>query len=95
MREDPDIEGRINDLVMDFKKNITTEEWENLSVIILGSHMARHGNIFSQYFGKVLDTRITSGKRIIFAESLNMKQSINLLSTHLIDLGAGAAFWNK
>lgn len=81
--------------MQEFKRNITAEEWDKLKVVIRGSHMARHGSIFMQYFGTVLDTRVSSGQRVVFAEGLDTKGAMDLLGTHVIDGSAGDYFWNR
>ena len=77
--------------MQEFKRNITAEEWDKLKVVIRGSHMARHRSIFMQYFGTVLDTRVSSGKRVVFAEGLDTKGAMDLLGTHGIDGSAGGS----
>ena len=86
---------RCDEIIQEFKNNITTQEWDNLRVVILGSHMARHGELFVQYFGKALDTRVSTGERIIYAESLDTEGAMDLLGTHIIDGSVGQYFWNR
>lgn len=48
-----------------------------------------------QYFSRLLETPITSGLRVIYAEHVaDEAEAIDLLATHLVDFTAGAAFWN-
>ena len=74
-------------------KGLSQQEWQGLRVVIIGSHMAREGEVSQQYFCRLLDEP-REGARVIYAEGLwRDKEAMDLLATHLVDLGAGAAFF--
>jgi hypothetical protein len=78
-----------------FRKGMDAGDWTALRVVIIGSHMAREGEVASQYFARLLGEP-GEGERIIFAESLwQPKDALDLLATHRVDLGAGAAFFGE
>jgi len=75
------------------RKGLSPHEWNRLRVVIIGSHMAREGEVSQQYFCRLLDEP-REGARVIYAEGLwQDKDAMDLLATHLVDLGAGAAFF--
>jgi hypothetical protein len=76
-----------------YRKGMDAADWEALRVVILGSHMARDGEVTLQYFCRLL-AEPGEGGRIIYAESLwQPRDAMDLLATHLVDQGAGAAFF--
>jgi hypothetical protein len=77
-----------------FRKGLAPGEWDALQVVVIGSHMAREGEVAMQYFSRLL-AEPEEGHRIIFAESLwQPKDALDLLATHRVDLGEGAAFFH-
>jgi len=72
----------------------TSEQWERFWVVVETSHMARHGELFLQYFNALLGTRFGSGERVIAAENTNAEQSFKLVGTHLVDFSVGKVFFN-
>jgi hypothetical protein len=78
-----------------FRKGMDAGDWDALRVVIIGSHMAREGEVATQYFTRLLGEP-GEGERIIFAESLwQPRDALDLLATHRVDLGAGAAFFGE
>jgi hypothetical protein len=74
-------------------KGLSARDWNGLKVVIIGSHMAREGEVSQQYFCRLLGEP-GEGARIIYAEGLwQDKDALDLLATHLVDLGAGKAFF--
>jgi hypothetical protein len=62
-------------------------------VVIIGSHMARDGEVTLQYFSRLLDEP-REGGRIVYAEGLwQTREAMDLLATHQVDRAAGAAFF--
>ena len=75
----------IDDAVAIWHKQMTPEEWSNLHVIILISHMPRQRLLSFQYFSKLLN-QPQEGKQIIVSEGpSNDEQAIDLLLTHILD----------
>ncbi len=64
-----------------------------LRVVILGSHMAREGEITWQYFARLLgETR--EGDRIVYAEEkAGPGEALTLLAAHTVDGDLGRAFF--
>jgi len=74
---------------------MTAEDWRALRVVIIGSHMAREGEVAEQYFLRLLG-EAGEGDRVVYAEGLwQPRDALDLLATHRVDLGAGAAFFGE
>jgi hypothetical protein len=70
-------------------------DWDTVRVVVIGSHMAREGEVAMQYFSRLLDEPV-EGARIVFAEGLwQPRDAMDLLATHRVDLGVGAAFFGE
>jgi len=79
--------------VLGFRKAMDPADWRALRVVIIGSHMARDGEVTLQYFSRLLDEP-REGGRIVYAEGLwQPKDALDLLATHQLDRTAGAAFF--
>jgi hypothetical protein len=76
-----------------FRRGMSPEDWAALRVVIIGSHMARDGEVSLQYFCRLLGEP-GEGGRIVYAEGLwDPKDALALLATHRVDAGAGMAFF--
>eukprot|EP01094_Clydonella_sp_ATCC50884_P009839 TRINITY_DN1936_c2_g1_i1.p1 TRINITY_DN1936_c2_g1~~TRINITY_DN1936_c2_g1_i1.p1 ORF type:complete len:371 (+),score=108.64 TRINITY_DN1936_c2_g1_i1:53-1165(+) len=83
-------------VVSEWKEKLSPFEWQNLKVLVVGgSHMARDMSWSVQYFARMLNTSMTSGERIIYAEAADLDGAIDLIGTHLIDFAAGEAYWDE
>lgn len=79
--------------VLAFRKGMDPADWRGLRVVIIGSHMAREGEITLQYFSRLL-AEPREGGRIVYAEGLwQPGDALDLLATHQVDSAAGAAFF--
>jgi hypothetical protein len=79
--------------VLGFRKAMDPADWRALRVVIIGSHMAREGEVTQQYFARLLGEP-GEGGRIIYAEGLwRPGEAMDLLATHRVDQAAGAAFF--
>jgi len=77
------------------RQGMTAEDWRALRVVIIGSHMAREGEVAEQYFLRLLG-EAGEGDRVVYAEGLwQPRDALDLLATHRVDLGAGAAFFGE
>ena len=76
-----------------WRSQLSPQEWSKLHVVIIGPHMPREELVVMQYFLRLLHER-REGVRVIYAESLwQEQQALDLLGTHLLDGGAGDAFF--
>ncbi len=76
-----------------FQARLGPEAWSRVRVVIIGSHMAREGEVSLQYFLRRLGEP-GEGGRIVFAEGLwDPADALALLATHRVDAGIGAAFF--
>jgi hypothetical protein len=77
------------------RRGLAPEDWRALRVVIIGSHMAREGEVAAQYFLRLLGEG-AEGDRVVYAEGLwQPRDALDLLATHAVDLGAGAAFFGE
>jgi hypothetical protein len=77
-----------------WRRELTPAEWQRLRVVIVGVHMAREGEVATQYFSRLLGEP-SEGRRIVYAESLwDEAPALDLLGTHLLDAGIGGAFFD-
>jgi len=76
-----------------WRRDLSPEEWNQLHVLIIGPHMPRENLVVTQYFLRLLHEP-QEGRRVVYAESLwDEPQALGLLGTHLLDGGAGEAFF--
>jgi hypothetical protein len=79
--------------VLAVRKGMDPADWRALRVVIIGSHMAREGEITLQYFLRLMGEP-REGGRVIYAEGLwQPRDALDLLATHQVDAAAGAAFF--
>lgn len=80
-------------LVSAWRRELTPQEWNRLSVVIIGPHMPRQDLVVMQYFLRLLHEP-AEGRRVVYAESLwEEPQALDLLGTHLLDGSVGEAFF--
>ena len=76
-----------------WRRDLSPQEWNQLHVLIIGPHMPRENLVVTQYFLRLLHEP-REGRRVVYAESLwEEPQALGLLGTHLLDGGAGEAFF--
>jgi len=89
--------SQINELhkqVMEYKATLSKEQWEHITVVIMGSHMARRGFVVSQYFARLLRVDEDEDKKLIFAEGTSdVCEALDLLATNATDTEASHAFF--
>jgi len=79
--------------VVAWKQSMSTEEWERLHVVVLGTAMPRKNNLAVQYFSKILGVR-GEGLKIIYAESVfNPRRALQILGTNLLDTQIGEGYF--
>jgi hypothetical protein len=77
-----------------WKMRLSQKEWEQLTVVVMGSQMPRKDNLAVLYFARLLGVE-GEGPRLIYAEALfDEAKALDLLGTHLTDRKIGAAFFD-
>jgi hypothetical protein len=76
-----------------WRRDLSSQEWNQLHVLIIGPHMPREDLVVTQYFLRLLHEP-REGHRVVYAESLwEEPKAIDLLGTHLLDGSVGEAFF--
>ena len=77
-----------------WKAELTPQEWNELTVIVVGRQLPRKDNLAVQYFARLLG-QAGEGERLIYAEGLGDEpRSLDLLATHRVDTQIGIDFFN-
>jgi len=81
--------------VSGWRKAMPPAAWDGVRVVLMGAHMPRQEEVTWQYFSRLL-AQPREGDRIIYAEGLwELKDALDLLATHGVDRGLGAAFFGE
>jgi hypothetical protein len=81
--------------VMEWKKDMTAEEWGSLTVIIEGAQTPRVENAAVQYFARLFGETSGEGRRVVYAEGLyDEEKAMNLLGTLRLDGKLSVAVFN-
>lgn len=81
--------------VMEWKKAMSAEEWNTLTVVILGMQTPRVDNAAVQYFARLFGETRGEGRRVVYAEGLgDEEKAINLLGTLRLDGKLSIAVFN-
>lgn len=81
--------------VMEWKKDMTPEEWNSLTVIVLGMQTPRVDNAAVQYFARLFGETNGEGRRVVYAEGLgDEEKAMNLLGTLRLDGKLSVAVFN-
>jgi hypothetical protein len=76
-----------------WRRELSSREWDQLHVLIIGPHMPREDLVVTQYFLRLL-REPAEGRRVVYAESQwEEPQALDLLGTHLLDGSVGEAFF--
>ena len=70
---------------------LSAQEWESLWVLVLGSYMARQGELFLQYFSRVLHTPEQGDRRLVYYEGDDVELALERLGTLMLDAHASQA----
>jgi hypothetical protein len=82
-------------LVSEWRRGMTADEWASVHVVVIGVHMARDGELATQYFLRLLGEG-EEGRRVVYAEGLwEEPRALDLLGTHVLDGNAGVAFFGN
>ena len=80
--------------VCEWKGQLTPQDWNDLTVLVIDRQLPRKDNLAVQYFARLLG-QPGEGKRLIYAEGLgNEPRALDLLATHLVDTQVGIDFFN-
>jgi hypothetical protein len=86
---------RIHARVTLWRREMTADEWARLRVVVMGVHMARDGELATQYFERLLG-ETEEGGRIVYAEGIwDEAGALDLAATHLLDGEIGTAFFGQ
>lgn len=81
--------------VMAWKKEMTADEWNSLTVIVLGMQTPRVENASVQYFARLFGETSGEGRRVVYAEGLGDEdRALNLLGTLRLDGKLSVAVFN-
>jgi hypothetical protein len=81
--------------VMEWKKDMTAEEWGSLTVIVQGMQTPRAENAAVQYFARLFGESSGEGRRVVYAEGLSDEaKALNLLGTLRLDGKLSVAVFN-
>jgi hypothetical protein len=80
--------------VMEWKKDMTPQEWESLTAIVLGMQTPRQENAAVQYFARLFGESSGEGRRVVYAEGLDETKAMNLLGTLRLDGKLSVAVFN-
>ena len=84
----------IHAAVTSWRAQLSEAEWRGLRVVVTGPHMARQGNVMTQYFTALLGEGREEGGRVIYAEAVSDEtRALDLLATHLVDGDLSFAFF--
>jgi hypothetical protein len=72
---------------------LSREEWRELRVLVLGPYMARQGDLFLQYFAKLLDTPMQGDKRLVYYDGDDLVGAFDRLGTVMLDAMASHAIF--
>jgi hypothetical protein len=81
-------------LVQLWRSELTRDEWDKLTVVVMGTQLPRKGNLAVQYFARLLGEP-GECRRIIYGEALfDETRAIDLMATRIVDTQVGIDFFN-
>ncbi|MCK5088821.1 MAG: hypothetical protein KAQ88_02465 [Hyphomicrobiaceae bacterium] len=80
--------------VQHIRQNILSpEQWREICVLVLGPYMAREGELFLQYFARILDTPAQADRRLVYFEGDDLQSAFDRLGTTMLDAVASDAIF--
>jgi len=80
--------------VQHIRQNVLSQEqWHAVCVLVLGPYMAREGELFLQYFAKILDTPMQANRRLVYFEGDDLQSAFDRLGTAMLDAVASDAIF--
>jgi hypothetical protein len=74
---------------------LSAEEWAQLRVLILGPYMAKQGQIFLQYFAKLLNTTVSGDRRLVYFDGDDLEAAYERFGTATLDAEAAQAIFGN
>jgi hypothetical protein len=74
---------------------LSPKEWAELRVLILGPYMAKQGQIFLQYFAKLLNTPVSGDRRLVYFDGDDVKAAYERFGTATLDAEAAQAIFGN
>jgi len=74
-------------------ERLSSEQWNELHILVLGPYMARRGQNFLQYFSRLLDTPMHADRRLVYYEGEDLVAAFDRLGTTMLDAEASAAIF--
>lgn len=76
-----------------WRKTLPAADWDRVAVVVIGSHMAREGELSWQYFSRLLGQQCEGGRLVYAEEKWQPEDALKLLASHVVDLDLGGAFF--
>ena len=76
-----------------WKAKLSDQDWNRLTVVVMGSQLPRKDNLAVQYFTRLLGEK-GEGGRVVYSEAIwDEGKALDLVTTRSVDAGIGAAFF--
>jgi hypothetical protein len=83
-------------LVAHIRQNLLTQQqWASLRVLVIGPYMAKQGEIFLQYFSKILHTPEQGDERVVYFDGDDLPSAFDRLGTTMLDAIASKTIFGK
>jgi len=79
--------------MMQIRSLLDAGEWDTLRVLVLGAYMAREGELFLQYFSRLLGTPEQGDRRLVYFEGEDVALAYDRLGTAMLDALAARDFF--
>jgi hypothetical protein len=87
--------SNLNTQVQNWKNSMSSTDWDNIHVVIMGGHMPHDQDRNIQYFSKVLHEEHEGNRWIYLEVCPDEASALDSLATHLLDRQIGKAFFNN
>jgi hypothetical protein len=75
---------------------LSPEQWQEICVLVLGPYMGRTGELFLQYFARILATPMQGDRRLVYFEGDDLQSAFDRLGTTMLDaMASGAIFRDR
>jgi len=74
-------------------RDLPAADWDRVRVVVIGSHMAREGEVGWQFFTRLLGEDREGGRLVFAEEKRDPREALKLLATHAVDGDLGRAFF--
>ncbi|BDU71424.1 hypothetical protein [Mesoterricola silvestris] len=76
-----------------WRRDLLAADWDRVRVVVIGSHMAREGEVGWQFFTRLLGEPGEGGRLVFAEEKWDPAEALKLLATHAVDGDLGRAFF--